>query len=169
MRAAGDLRALGMRVTAVSRRAPQRLVEGYLPAEAIAEAAALGSAKAIITPFLRVQHRQRLSQGDGAINGPEAARARPDGGRRGGRDHLRLDRSGHAGGGIADSVASGDLPSDTVALSNPQPASGTDEGRAMAEIVYDEAPGVSRIWFVTANGGPAAKAAGNRRPRGGTA
>ena len=52
--AAGDLRALGMRVTAVSRRAPQRMVEGYLPPEAIAEAAALGRAKAISTPFLRV-------------------------------------------------------------------------------------------------------------------
>ena len=57
-------------------------------------------------------------------------------------------------------MASGDLPSDTADLSNPPPAGGTDEGRAMAEIVYDEAPGVSRIRFTTANPGPAAKAQG---------
>ena len=59
-------------------------------------------------------------------------------------------------GGIADSVGTRDLPPDTVALSD-RPG-GTDEGRAMAEILYDEAPGVSRIRFATADGGPAAKA-----------
>ena len=157
--AAGDLRALGMRITAVSRRAPQRLVEGYLPPEAIAEAAALGRAKAISTPFLRVHTGSALSQGDGVINGPEARALGPTGaGVAVGIISDSIDAT--PGGGIADSVASGDLPSDTADLSNPQPASGTDEGRAMAEIVYDEAPGVSRIRFVTANPGPVAKAQG---------
>ena len=60
-------------------------------------------------------------------------------------------------GGIAASQATGDLPASVVALSD-KPG-GTDEGRAMAEIVYDEAPGISGIVFATANGGPAAKAA----------
>ena len=157
--AAGDLRALGMRITAVSRRAPQRMVEGYLPPEAIAEAAALGQAKAISTPFLRVHMGSALSQGDDVINGPEARALGPTGaGVAVGIISDSIDAT--PGGGISDSVASGDLPSDTVDLSNPPPASGTDEGRAMAEIVYDEAPGVSRIRFVTANPGPAAKAQG---------
>ena len=58
--------------------------------------------------------------------------------------------------GISGSVSSGDLPADTVALSDAP--GGTDEGRAMAEIVYDEAPGLDRIRFETADGGPVAKA-----------
>ena len=148
-----------MRITAVSRRAPQRLVEGYLPPEAITEAAALGQAKAISTPFLRVHMGSALSQGDDVINGPEARALGPTGaGVAVGIISDSIDAT--PGGGISDSVASGDLPSDTVDLSNPPPASGTDEGRAMAEIVYDEAPGVSRIRFVTANPGPVAKAQG---------
>jgi subtilisin family serine protease len=157
--AARDLRALGMRVTAVSRHAPQRMVEGYLPPEAIASAAALGGSKAISTPFLRVHTGSALSQGDAVINGPEARTLGPTGaGVAVGIISDSIDAA--PGGGISDSVASGNLPSDTVDLSNPPPASGTDEGRAMAEIVYDEAPGVSRIRFATANPGPAAKAQG---------
>ena len=156
--AAGDLRALGMRVTAVSRRAPQRMVEGYLPPEAIASAAALGQSKAISAPFLRVHMGSALSQGDDVINGPEARALGPTGA--GVAVGIISDSIDSVNGGISASVASGDLPNDTADLSNPPPAGGTDEGRAMAEIVYDEAPGVSRIRFTTANPGPAAKAQG---------
>ncbi len=58
-----------------------------------------------------------------------------------------------AGAGIADSRGTGDLPADTVDALATAPG-GSDEGRAMAEIVYDEAPGVSGIGFETASGGP---------------
>ena len=61
-------------------------------------------------------------------------------------------------------MASGDLPSDTADLSNPPPASGTDEGRAMAEIVYDEAPGVSRIRFVDGQPRSGCQGAGESTP-----
>jgi subtilisin family serine protease len=154
--AAGDLRALGMQVTAVSRRAPQRMVEGYLPPQAIAAAAALTQARAISTPLLRIHKGSALSQGDDAINGPEARALGPTGA--GVKVGIISDSINVLNQGISASVNSGDLPSDTIDLSNPP--SGTDEGRAMAEIVYDEAPDLAGIRFVTANGGPAVKAHG---------
>ena len=52
-------------------------------------------------------------------------------------------------GGIAASQAAGDLPANVLTCSTIR--AGTDEGRAMAEIVYDEAPGISGIAFTTAN------------------
>jgi subtilisin family serine protease len=62
-------------------------------------------------------------------------------------------------GGIATSQAAGDLPGNVVVIADGDPASDVDEGRAMAEIVYDTAPGIPRIEFATANGGAALKAA----------
>jgi hypothetical protein len=159
-RSADDLRALGMRVSAVSSRAPQRLVEGYLPAAALPGAAALDSTQAILTTLSRVNAGSVMSQGDGAINGP-AARAPLGVGAAGAGVSVgiisdSIDQLPTPGAGIASSVGTGDLPPNTVALSDS--AGGTDEGRAMAEIVYDEAPNLSGIYFETANGGPAAKA-----------
>ena len=49
------------------------------PASEIAEAAALGQAKAISTPFLRVHMGSALSQGYGVINGPQARALGPTG------------------------------------------------------------------------------------------
>src|SRR5262249_42477686 len=54
--------------------------------------------------------------------------------------------------GGAAGVASGDLPAGGVFVI--QDSGNTDEGRAMAEIVHDVAPG-SPLWFATANGGQA--------------
>ena len=48
------------------------------------------------------------------------------------------------GAGMAAGIASGDLPVDTIILQEQSPCSGgTDEGRAMAELVHDLAPGAS--------------------------
>lgn len=58
-------------------------------------------------------------------------------------------------GGIADSQATGDLPASVSALSD-QPGA-TDEGRAMAEIIYDMAPGITEMAFAS---GTVAGAAG---------
>ena len=96
-RAADDLRALGMRVTAVSAHGPQLLVDGYLPAGALAKAAALASAKAIVTPFFRVNAGSVHVAGrrrDQRARGPGAARPGSSRRRRIGRDHLGLDRPG---------------------------------------------------------------------------
>jgi hypothetical protein len=53
---------------------------------------------------------------------------------------------------MAQDIASGDLPADTVILEDD--ANGTDEGRAIAQIIHDIAPGAS-ILFATANTGQA--------------
>jgi hypothetical protein len=158
--AAYRLRALGMRVEATSTRAPQRLVDGYLPAGALTAAAALDATQAILTQFLRVNAGSVMSEGDGAIGGPAARAAlapiAPGAGVSAGIISDSINQRPTPGAGIPSSVATGDLPANTVALSDG--LAGTDEGRAMAEILYDEAPGLAGIYFETANGGPAAKA-----------
>ena len=53
---------------------------------------------------------------------------------------------------MADNIASGDLPTDTVVLEDV--ADGTDEGRAMAQLAHDIAPGAA-IDFATAFTGQA--------------
>jgi subtilisin family serine protease len=153
--AADALRALGMRVTGVSDRAPQRMVEGFIPPAALAQAAALPSTHAIVSPFSELSTGATLSQGDAAIHGPAARAFGPTG--LGVSVGIISDSINQSHGGVAASQATGDLPASVVVLSD-KPG-GTDEGRAMAEIVYDEAPGISGIVFATANGGPAAKAA----------
>ncbi|MDB5326311.1 MAG: hypothetical protein JWM57_1880, partial [Phycisphaerales bacterium] len=62
-------------------------------------------------------------------------------------------------GGAAAGVASGDLPAAGVNVLKEDPTAGTDEGRAMAEIVHDVAPGAG-IAFYTAFASEADFAAG---------
>ncbi len=104
-RAAVGLRALGMRVTAVSDRSPQRMVEGFLPPGAIAAAAALGQTRAIVAPLARLSAGSILSEGDDAINGPEARALGPTGA--GVSVGIISDSMTSAKGGIANSVGTG--------------------------------------------------------------
>jgi hypothetical protein len=67
------------------------------------------------------------------------------------------DSYGSIAGGPAAGVASGDLPADVEVLADI--TGGTDEGRGMAEIVHDVAPG-AKIAFHTANLGQAGFASG---------
>ena len=154
-RAADELRALGMRVSAVSDRAPERMVEGYLPADALAAAAALGATHAIVSTIARVDAGSVISQGDAAIDGPQARALGVTGA--GASVGIISDSINEIGGGIAASQTSGNLPA-TVddLLDDPN---GVDEGRAMAEVVYDEAPGITHMAFSSGTLGPASKAA----------
>lgn len=63
-----------------------------------------------------------------------------------------FDANAHAIDHMADNIASDDLPEDTTILQDV--ARGTDEGRAMAQLIHDIAPGAS-IDFATAFGGQA--------------
>ena len=90
---------------------------------------------------------QATSQGDSAHRADQA------------RASYGVDGSGIKIGVLSDgvsslskSIASGDLPADTVVLSG-QAGSG-DEGTAMLEIVHDLAPG-AKLYFATADYGPA--------------
>lgn len=60
------------------------------------------------------------------------------------------DSSNSVGGGLADSIASGDLPTNSELISEPDctAISCTDEARALGEVVYDVANGVE-LFFAT--------------------
>jgi hypothetical protein len=155
MQAEDALRALGMRVSAVSNRPPERMVEGYLPADKLADAAALGATHAIVSTFSRLETGNVTSEGDAATDGPQARALGPNGA--GVSVGVISDSINNVAGGIGASQATGDLPASVLDLGDSP--DGIDEGRAMAEVVYDEAPGISGIVFANGDGGAASKAA----------
>ena len=98
-----------------------------------------------------------LSQGDAAHHGPQArALGAPGAGVKVG---VISDSINTVGAGVAGSQASGDLPANVTVLLDDPPAGTIDEGRAMAEIIYDEAPGVTEMFFSTGTVSAPGKAA----------
>jgi len=154
--AAAKLRGLGMQVTATSGRAPERMVEGYLPVASATKAAALGATKAVVSVMGSGTDTGTgaLSQGDVVQHGPQARALGPTGA--GVTVGVMSDSMDQISGGISDSQATGDLPASVTDLGDD--AGGEDEGRAMAEIIYDEAPGVTNMFFDTGTTGAANKA-----------
>ena len=67
------------------------------------------------------------------------------------------DSINRVGAGVAGSQATGDLPANVQVLADGPPGS-SDEGRAMAEIVYDTAPGITNMLFAAGGPGPVGKA-----------
>jgi hypothetical protein len=157
--AARALRSEGMRVQAISGRSPQRMVEGWVPVGALDDVAALRSTKAVLPVLDAIFNTGSvLSQGDAVHRGPQTRALGPTGS--GIPVGIVSDSINRVGGGVDDSQASGDLPLDpnVVVLQDP-PSGGSDEGRAMAEIVYDTAPGIPKILFSRGGGGAAIRAA----------
>jgi hypothetical protein len=153
--AAAKLRALGMHVAAVSRVEPERMVEGMLPVSALTDAAALGSTHALLATYTGIDTGGTLSQGDAAHHGPQARALGPTGA--GVPVGVISDSINRVSGGVATSQGTGDLPASVDVIRDPA-TGGTDEGRAMSEIIYDEAPGITNMFFSTGGGGPASKA-----------
>jgi hypothetical protein len=153
--AAPRLRDLGMRVVAISGRLPERGVEGWLPLDRVDAAARMSSTRAIagVQPAM-TDTGSVLSQGDAAHHGPQARAFGVTGA--GVPVGIMSDSINQVGGGVASSQASGNLPSVQIIQDG---GGGSDEGRAMAEIVYDTAPGIPKIIFATANGGAINRAA----------
>src|SRR6266540_3718929 len=153
-RAAG-LRRHGMRVEAVSTRAPERIVEGWLAVSALGEVASLEGTGAVLPVYDGILNTGgTLSQGDAAHRGPQARALGPTGG--GIPVGILSDSIDKVGAGVAGSQGTGDLPADVQILNDSAP-SGTDEGRAMAEIVFDTAPGIPKILFSRGTGGAATR------------
>jgi hypothetical protein len=150
-RLVADLKALGMHVTATAGR----VVSGWLPMSAIPAAAHLGSLN-----FARAAYRPMTSaglvtdQGDHATGADLIHNAAYDGtGVTVGVMSDSYDNSGslytiHA----ADDIASGDLPAAGVNVLEEDPSAGTDEGRAMLQIVHHLAPGASLAFHTAFNG-----------------
>ena len=145
----GDLRALGATDTAVAGR----LVSARLPLSAVPLLESVASLQ-----FARLAHRimsvgDVTTQGD-HVMGSDAARTTHGVDGAGVKVGVLSD-SFDCLGGAADDKASGDLPATvTVLQEDPGCSSGTDEGRAMLQIVHDVAPGAS-LAFATAETGQA--------------
>lgn len=165
---AESLRAAGAAVLDVSRRY-QTVTVVAAPAElpAVAAVAGVAGVTEVLAPIVRGVDCGGLarSEGDSQLG---AANARAGWGVDGSGVTVGIvsdsfDRRAGAATHAAGDVASGDLPGPGSPCGSAQPvgllsdplSSGTDEGRAMAQIVHDLAPGAA-IDFATAAGGQTA-------------
>jgi hypothetical protein len=143
-----DLEAFGMQGAV----AFGRIVSGYLPIDAIEGMAALASLQFARAAYSTTNVGRVTSQGDQAMRADMA------------RANFGVDGTGVTVGVLSDSfncrdgaaadVASDDLSPVTVIQEEPGCISGTDEGRAMLQLVHDVAPGAS-LAFATAFTGQA--------------
>ena len=144
-----DLEFLGM----ADAVAFGRIVSGHLPISSLPALAALTELR-FAQPAVAITHAGSVtSQGDQAMRS-DVARASfgVDGA---GVKVGALSDSFNCLGGAAADMTSGDLPPVTVLQEEPGcSTSGTDEGRAMLQIVHDVAPGAT-LAFSTAFGGQA--------------
>lgn len=156
------LEAAGMDVVATATD-PAPVVEGYLPLDAISDVGRLGISDAVlpvigygvdaggtdvgaVTSLGVTRHNLPAAIGAAGTSG-----AGVDVG-------VISDSINQVGAGVAGSQATGDLPGATQILKDGV-SGDTDEGRAMAEIIFDEAPGLSKLMFASGtNAGPIDKA-----------
>lgn len=149
-----QLQTLGLRNGVAYRQ----MVSGYLPIDKIDDlenVTALRFARPVYEPMHNVG--RVTSQGDRAMRSDMARQINNVTGA--GSKVGILSDTYNALGGAAAGVVSGDLPPDVQVLDDLP--SGSDEGRAMAEIVHDVAPGAA-IAFNTAFRGQPAFAQGIR-------
>ncbi|WP_181305742.1 S8 family serine peptidase [Rufibacter sp. XAAS-G3-1] len=133
----------------------KKVVSGFFPVDKIEKLEGISSLNHA-SPAYTPQKGLVTSEGDGALKA-DVARQQFGVTGLGSKIGVISDSYGVIPGGVAAGVASGDLPADVQVLSDSP--TGTDEGRAMAEIVHDVAPG-AKIAFHTANPGQAAFANG---------
>ncbi len=151
-----------MRVTATNDRAPQRLVSGWLSATKLLDATALSETRTVRAVHAGADAADGtdtgsvLSQGDAAHHGPQARATGTTGA--GIKVGVISDSMNQVGTGLAGSQSSGNLPASVTILADDNQAGVIDEGRAMAEIIYDEAPGITQMYFSTGTVSAAGKA-----------
>jgi Subtilase family len=149
---AGALAALGMEVSATSDTESQRMVEGWIPVGALADATALDATRAVrLVPADVTDQGTVLSQGDAAHHGPQARALGATGA--GVKVGVISDSMSTVGGGLASSQSTGNLPGPasvppgSVTILDEGDPGDIDEGRAMAEIIFDGAPGIRQMYF----------------------
>ncbi len=151
----GDLDHLGLQGGA----AFGRLVSGWLPISAIREMAVLDSLRFARPSYSMTHVGLTTSQGDAAMRSDEARTLFGVDGA--GITVGTLSDSFNCLGGAATDMMTGDLPSGIVVLDDTDCSNGSDEGRAMMQIIADVAPGASQA-FHTAGPGVAGFAQGIR-------
>ncbi len=149
-----------------------RVVSGRLPVAAIEDAAALASLRSMRPSYARTHVGEARSEADSSHWSIDA---REDLGINGGGEKVcalsdSYDQDAAAATSAADDIQTGDLPgagnpegnTDPVDVVQDNDSDGTDEGRAMLQLIHDIAPG-ARLGFHTATvGGVAGFASGIR-------
>ncbi len=151
------LREAGMSVKATADE-PLPVVEGWVEASDLTSVAALGVSTGLrpvlgggsdagsVTSEGVAAHRIPQALSSGASTGDGVAVG------------VISSSINQLGGGVSASQATGDLPG-TVTVLKDDPGSTDDEGRAMAEIIFDGATGIDSILFASGTAaGPADKA-----------
>jgi len=142
-----DLKALG----ALDIKVFGHMVSGRLPVKTLASAAALGSLRLARPAAAMTRAGSVTSQGDAAMLA-DSARASFGVDGTGVKVGTLSDSYDCLGGAAAD-VASGDLPAGVSVLEEESGcSSGSDEARAMMQIVHDVAPGASQAFHSAFNG-----------------
>lgn len=143
------LRSIGLREVAQK----ERVINGVLPISNLVAAGGLEAVRYLRPVYARVHTGTVTSQGDAAQRSDVA------------RIQEAVNGAGITIGVLSDSfdtapnpttdqaldIANGDLPRTVTVLSDY--ASGSDEGRAMAQLIYDVAPGLEELQFHTAFNG----------------
>ena len=149
-----DLQSLGLQQSL----AFGRVVSGVIPISELGNVAALSSLRLVRPVYQPITNVGFVtSQGDVAQRSSNARSIYPGVDGTGITVGVLSDSYNNLGGAWAD-VASGDLPSGVIVLKDLE-SGGTDEGRAMLQIVSDVAPG-AKLAFHTAQGGVVAFAIG---------
>lgn len=150
----GDVNELADRLAQLGMQNPSifgRYISGRLPIASLVQAASLPSLRFARASMARTMAGLVTSQGDIAQRSDEA------------RDIFGVDGSGITIGTLSDSyncldgastdISSGDLPSGIIVLQDETGCgSGTDEGRAMMQIIHDVAPGSNQAFHSAFNG-----------------
>ncbi len=142
------------------------LVSGWLPVDRLVDAAALSSVRRMRASLAQTHSGIVQTEGDFVQRSDKLRASKLVPGLLGtGVTVGVISDSFNCLGGYAADVSTGDLPPDVNIISEdgsttedpttcPSSAGGTDEGRAMAQVVYDVAPG-SKLAFYTAFNGEA--------------
>ncbi len=146
------LAGLGMQIS--TSNAQLKIVEGYLPIgqlQAVARSPQTIGVDPVYKPFTHFIGKAN-NEADASLAANIArSQYKVDG--TGQKIGVISDSVNQYKGGLADSIATGDLPSNVQVLQD-GPAGSTDEGRAMLENIHDIAPGAALAFSTGASSDP---------------